>query len=194
MFDRFGKSWISRESQLRYLSIWSLEMSTSMTTSLNQVRSKQFQALILVHVLLLVRPLRNRWFACYPMGLLMVTKVGWCSWLVRSRFTTLALKFIDEDPENIETLRYMYKTGLLPISCQMWTWSYPKPTWILPLSTLNCVWRKFAISSDYLTWMAIDQGHHLDDWEQDDCSRRTLIWKKVWTIGCRTLTAWTIFS
>ena len=78
-----------------------------MTISLNQVRSKQFQALILVHVQLLVRPLQKLVVYVLSMGLLLVTKSGdvpgWYG--VGSSFK----EFIDEDPENIETLRYMYK-------------------------------------------------------------------------------------
>ena len=74
---------------------------------LNQVRSKQFQALILVHVQLLVRPLQKLVVYVRFLGLLLVTKSsdvpGWYG--VGSSFK----EFIDEDPENIETLRYMYK-------------------------------------------------------------------------------------
>ena len=62
-------------------------------------------------------------------------------------------EFIDEDPENIETLRYMYKNWpFFNLSCQMWIWSYPKLIWILPLVAQLCEEEEFTkYLSDYLT-------------------------------------------
>ncbi len=94
-------------------------------------------------------------------------------------------------------LRYVeYKNWpFFHLSCRMWDlWSLSKANVvILVLSTPNCV-NKEEVRSIYqiiLTWMAIDPRNIT--WmieEQDELlSGATLIWKKVWTIGCRTLTS-----
>ena len=78
MFDRFRE--VMDKVVNRSYDIYRdlvFEMSTSMITSLNQVRSKQFQALILVHVLLLVRPLLKSVVCVLSHGSSHGHKVGW---------------------------------------------------------------------------------------------------------------------
>ena len=77
MFDRFGE--VMDKVVNRSYDIYRdlvFEMSTSMITSLNQVRLKQFQVLILVHVQLLVRPLQKLVVCVLFLGSSLGHKVG----------------------------------------------------------------------------------------------------------------------
>ncbi len=153
---------------------------------------KAISLLILVHVQLLVRPLQKSVVCVLSHGVFPVTSrvmfPGWYGvgssfkefidevWEYRNLFadTCIKLAFLPPSLSNVDMVLIQSQHGYC--------------LWVRLI-----VWRRRSSQylSDYLTWMGNWPRTSSDDWgTRRVVAENPYLKRKVWTIGCRTLTSW----